>query len=287
LVFARFGQAGAIGNHLTVSDTRTRRPIPLHPVIVRSLGDATNRGRSAAESRGSESLGSDPPQWAADPAEAGVMLSVMMMSYPRRQQLRRLMRATRFAGCAAIAAAGSALLASANHASLAVALGAVAAGLGLWSRRALRLARRSRVGAESEAQVRRALKPLAREGWRLAHAVDWPGRGDLDHVLRSPSGMGFVIETKTLRYSRAHVLRTIDAARWLARKRRRYPCGVLPVVCVTRARRVEQFEEEALIVSLDRLMPALRHTRPLRRRSWSTRRSHEGETADNRPALRG
>ena len=92
----------------------------------------------------------------------------------------------------------------------------------------------------------------------MEHAVDWPGRGDLDHVLRSPSGMGFVIETKTLRYSRAHVVRTIDAARWLARKRRRYPRGVLPVVCVTRARRVERFEEDALVVSLDRLMTALR-----------------------------
>jgi hypothetical protein len=86
--------------------------------------------------------------------------------------------------------------------------------------------------------------------------------------------MGFVIETKTLRDSRAHVVRTIDAARWLARKRRRYPCGVLPVVCVTRARRGERFEEEALVVSLDRLMTTLRQTCPLQRRSWSTRRSH-------------
>jgi hypothetical protein len=97
-----------------------------------------------------------------------------------------------------------------------------------------------------------------REGWRVAHAVDWPGRGDLDHVLRSPSGICFVIETKTLRYSRAHVSRTVDAARWLAREQRRYPCGVLPVVCVTRARRIERFEEEALVVSLDCLTTALR-----------------------------
>ena len=44
-------------------------------------------------------------------------------------------------------------------------------------------------------------------GWRVTRTVDWPGRGDLDHVLRSPSGKGFVIETKTLRYSRAHVVR--------------------------------------------------------------------------------
>ena len=98
-------------------------------------------------------------------------------------------------------------------------------------------------------------------------------------MLRSPSGMGFVIETKTLRYSRAHVGRTIDAARWLARRRRRYPRGVVPVVCVTRARRVERFEDEALVVSLDRLMTALRQTRSLRRRRWSTQRSQQRATA--------
>jgi hypothetical protein len=150
---------------------------------------------------------------------------------------------------------------------------------GLLSRRALRLADRSRVGAESEAQVRRALERRGREGWRVTHGVHWRDSGDLDHVLRSPAGMGFVIETKTLRYSRAHVLRTTDAARWLARRRRRYPRGVVPVVCVTRARRVERFEDEALVVSLDRLLPALRQTRSLRRELWSTRGSQERATA--------
>ena len=207
------------------------------------------------------------------------MLTVMTVSYPRRQQVRRLMRAAKLAAGAMIALIGAVLLASAGHQGLALSLGAAAAVLGLSSRRALRLARRSGVGADSEAEVRRALEQLARQGWRVAHGVDWPGRGDLDHVLRSLSGMGFVIETKTLRYSRAHVVRTVQAARWLARKRRRYPCGVLPVVCVTRARRVERFEEEALVVSLGCVMTALRQTRALRRRSWSTRRSHERETA--------
>jgi hypothetical protein len=166
-----------------------------------------------------------------------------------------------------IALIGAVLLASAGHPGLALSLGAAAAVLGVLSSRALRLARRSGVGADSEAEVRRSLEQLAHQGWRVTHGVDWPGRGDLDHVLRSPSGMGFVIETKTLQYSRAHVVRTVDAARWLERKRRRYPCGVLPVVCVTRARRVEHFEGAALVVSLDRLMRALCQTRPLRRRS--------------------
>jgi hypothetical protein len=215
------------------------------------------------------------------------MLSAVLASYPRRQQLRRLMRATRYAGGAAIASGYAVVLASAGYAGPAAALGAFAIALGFLSRRTLRLAGRSRVGAESEARVRRALEPLTREGWRVRHAVDWPGRGDLDHVLRSPSGMGFLIETKTLRYTRAHLARTVETARWLARRRWRYPAGVRPIICVTRARQVEHIEDEVLVVSLDRLVPALRRTRPLRRRSWSTRRSRERETADQRPAPRG
>ena len=129
----------------------------------------------------------------------------------------------------------------------------------LWaSRRALRLAARSRVGAESETLVRRELERLARDGWRVRHAVDWPGRGDLDHVVRAPSGTGFVIETKTLRWTHAHLARTSDAARWLARRRRRYPRGVVPVLCVTRARHVQHVADDVLVVSLDRFVASLR-----------------------------
>jgi hypothetical protein len=211
----------------------------------------------------------------------------MTVNYARRQQWRRLMTAASRAARASVALVAAALAAAADDPELALLLALLSGGLALASRHSLRLAARSRVGAASEAQVRRALEPLARKGWRVAHAVDWPGRGDLDHVLRAPSGMGFVIETKTLRYTRAHLARTVDSARWLARRRSRYPAGVCPVICVTRARRVKHIEDEVLVVSLDRLMPALRRTRPLRRRSWSTRRSHERETADQRPAPRG
>jgi hypothetical protein len=104
------------------------------------------------------------------------MLNAVTVSYPRRQQVRRQMRATRLAAGAMIASVGAVLLASAGYAGLAFSLGAVAVVFGLLSRRTLRLARCSRVGAESEAQVRRALEQLAREGWRVAHGVDWPGR---------------------------------------------------------------------------------------------------------------
>ena len=186
------------------------------------------------------------------------MLRAMTVSYPRRQQLRRLMRAVKLAAGAVIASIGAVLVASAGYAGIAFSLGAVAIGMGLLSRRALRLAGRSRVGAEAEAQVRRALEPLSREGWRVAHAVDWPGRGDLDHVLRSPAGTGFVVETKTLRYDRAHVVRTIAAARWLARRRRRYPGGVVPVICVARARSLERVDGTLLLVSSERLLTVLR-----------------------------
>ena len=83
--------------------------------------------------------------------------------------------------------------------------------------------------------------------------------GDLDHGLRAPSGIGFVIETKTARYTHAHALRTIHAARRLARRRRRYPGGALPVLCIARARHVERIDYDTLlVVSLDRLLPALR-----------------------------
>ena len=184
----------------------------------------------------------------------------MTLSYARRQQWRRLMTAASRAAGAVIALVAAALATAAEEVELGLLCALLSGVFALASHHSLGLAARSRVGAESEAQVCRALEPLVREGWRVEHAVDWPSRGDIDHVLRSPSGMGFVIETKTLRYSRAHVVRTLDAARWLARKRRRYPCGVLPIVCLTLARRVERFEEQVLVVSLDRLMRALRQT---------------------------
>jgi Nuclease-related domain len=181
-----------------------------------------------------------------------------MVSYPRRQRLRLLGRAGSRGALAAVALAAALLVAAANEPALAIMLAFLSAALGLASRHALRLAGRSRVGAKSEADVRRALEQLGREGWRVRHAVDWRGGGDLDHVVRAPSGIGFVVETKTLRFMRAHLSRTSDAARCLARGRRRYPRGVVPVLCLARARRVQRVDGEVLLVSLDRLVPSLR-----------------------------
>jgi hypothetical protein len=61
------------------------------------------------------------------------------------------------------------------------------------ARRWMRLARRSRVGADSEDEVRRALATLATEGWRLRHSLAWQGRGDIDSVAIAPTGMAFAI----------------------------------------------------------------------------------------------
>ncbi len=181
----------------------------------------------------------------------------MTVSYPRRQQLRRLTYAGTRAAQTVIALAAAALCVQRGEPVLATALALVAAALALSSRRALRLAGRSRIGAESEAQVRRSLEVLRRDGWQVRHAVGWPGGGDLDHLVRSPSGIGFVIETKTLRYRRAHVLRTVDMARWLARRRWRYPRGVRAVICLARAHCVERSDGSVLVVSGDRLIGAL------------------------------
>ena len=182
----------------------------------------------------------------------------MRASYASRQEWRSLRKAASRGAGAAVAILAAALAARANQAVLAVLLVLASGVLTLASRHALGLARRSRVGVESEMQVRRALQALARDGWHVRHAVDWPRGGDLDHVVRSPSGIGFVIETKTLRWNRVQLVRTIEAARCLGRRRRRYPRGVVPVICVVRARSLERRDGNLLIVSLDRLLPAVR-----------------------------
>jgi nuclease-like protein len=182
-----------------------------------------------------------------------------MPSTLSRQQWQRLGTATTRAAWAVLALLLAVTAAREGRAVLASALGVVAVALALASRRSLRLAARSRVGAASEALVRTALASLEREGWRVRHSLDWPGRGDLDHVVRAPSGMGFMIETKTARYTRAHphLVRAGDAAWWLGRRHWHYPSGVRPVICLARGRRVERFDDDVLVVSLDRLVSAL------------------------------
>jgi hypothetical protein len=119
------------------------------------------------------------------------------LKYPRRQQYRRLLRAS----IAAIGSTAAMLLAlgvaSAGAMSLAFVLLVVAVGFGFSARRWLGLAKRSRIGARSEDEVRHQLAALERQGWPVRHSLLWRGRGDIDSVAIAPSGLAFPIETKT------------------------------------------------------------------------------------------
>jgi hypothetical protein len=181
------------------------------------------------------------------------------LNYARRQQYRRLSRA----GWAAAGSVAAALLAlvvgAAGAASLAGLLLLIALGLGLYARRWLSLAGRSRVGARSEDEVQCALAPLEAEGWRLRHSLPWRGRGDIDSVAIAPTGIAIAIETKTRTYDSRHLARVREQAAWLSRRRRRWAGGgALGVMCLVRARGVERVERDVLVVSIDRLTHVLR-----------------------------
>ena len=180
------------------------------------------------------------------------------MSYPRRQQYRRLRRAA-ITIIGAVAAASLAVAAASQGAMpLAGILLLAALGLGAYARHWARLAGRSRVGAHSEEQVQRALAVLAAEGWRVRHSLLWQGSGDIDSVAIAPTGIGFAIETKTRSFDGQHLVRVREMALWLQARRRWCPAGALPVICVARAARLERVDAEVLIVSPDRLPAALR-----------------------------
>jgi hypothetical protein len=102
---------------------------------------------------------------------------------------------------------------------------AAAATLVAASHKAFRLARRARVGSDAEDAARSTLDRLADEGWDVSHGADWPGGGDIDHLVRSPGGLGFAIETKTWSFNRRQLDRTMYTARWAAGQRWRYPRG--------------------------------------------------------------
>ena len=181
------------------------------------------------------------------------------MSFPRRQQARRLRRATA-SGLAAVVAGGlAATAAGAGTTALAGSLALVMVALVLEARRWVRLAARSRVGARSEDAVRRALRGLEGEGWRLRHSLPCGGRGDIDSVAVAPTGLAFAIESKTRTFDARHLAQARQTAAWLYRHRRRW-CrrGALPVLCVVRAHGLERVEDGVLVVSLDRLVSALR-----------------------------
>jgi Nuclease-related domain len=184
---------------------------------------------------------------------------MLVWSFPRRQQYRRLRRAAARSAVGLVACASAVIVARAGVWAVAVALLLVAVGLFVGARRWLRLATRSRVGARSEDEVRRALAALEPAGWRLRHSLSFGGRGDIDSVAIAPTGIAFVIETKTRTFEDRHLAAARAMAVWLYRRRRRW-CrrGALPVLCVVRARAVERIDDGVLIVSVERLVGALR-----------------------------
>jgi hypothetical protein len=126
----------------------------------------------------------------------------------------------------------------------------------------VRLAGRSRVGARSEDDVRRALAPLEAEGWRLRHSLPWRGRGDIDSVAIAPTGVAVAIETTTKTYDERRLAGVRQEAVWLSRRRRRW-CrhGAVAVLCLARAHGVQRLGRDVLVVSIDRLAAALRTRR--------------------------
>jgi hypothetical protein len=150
-------------------------------------------------------------------------------------------------------------VANAGAVSAAGLLLTLALGMGLYARHWLSLAQRSRVGARSEDEVRRALARLEGERWRLRHSLPWRRRGDIDSLAIAPNGVAFAIETKTRTYDGRHVARVREQASWLWR---RVGAGVGAVpsrwVCLVRAHGVERVEQGVLVVSIDRLIPVLR-----------------------------
>ena len=116
----------------------------------------------------------------------------------------------------AMASAGTGLLALAaigvGAFSAAGVLLVLALGSGLYARHWISLAGRSRVGARSEDEVRRALEHLQAEGWRLRHSLPWRGRGDIDSLAIAPTRVAFAIETKTMSFDDRHLSRVRDQA---------------------------------------------------------------------------
>ena len=183
------------------------------------------------------------------------------LSYPRRQQYGRITRALQRGLLATVALALALAAAGARLATVALGFALLAAGLAIDSRRSLRLARRSRIGANSEEKVRAELAILEHEGWRIHHSLRWHRGGDIDHLALAPAwtALAFAIETKTRSYTVRDLERSREVAGWLTTNRRGW-CGrgALPVLCLAGARRVERWEDGVAVVSLDRLTPVLR-----------------------------
>ena len=108
-----------------------------------------------------------------------------MVSYARRQQVRRLRQATSRGALAAVALAAAVLVAAAGELGLSLALLVLAGGLAAASRRAVHLAARSRVGAD-----RRRTCGGRLSGWSATDGrFDTPSTGRAAGISTMSSGL--------------------------------------------------------------------------------------------------
>jgi hypothetical protein len=75
--------------------------------------------------------------------------------------------------------------------------------------------------------------------------VVFPGRGDIDHVVKVPGGPYFAIETKTTRFNRRDLDRTVAVARFVAGRGRHH----VPTIAIltTAARRGTSLERGVIV----------------------------------------
>ena len=181
------------------------------------------------------------------------------LNYARRQQYRRLSRAGRAAAGSVAAALLALVVGGAERRRSPGCCSSSRSG----SASTLATGSRSPVVAASVLARRTRCSVRSRrwraEGWRLRHSLPWRGRGDIDSVAISPTGIAVAIETKTRTYDGRHLARVREQAAWLSRRRRRWTRnGALGVMCLVRARGVERVEQDVLVVSIDRLTDVLR-----------------------------
>ncbi len=112
-------------------------------------------------------------------------------SFPRQLQHRRMLRAATIGATGLAACTLTVAAARFGATAIAAVLTLIAVTLLIDARRWWRLAGRSRIGAESEDEVRHALAALEADGWRLRHSLAYGGRGDIDSVAIAPTGIGF------------------------------------------------------------------------------------------------
>ncbi|HEV3230167.1 MAG TPA: nuclease-related domain-containing protein [Solirubrobacteraceae bacterium] len=100
-----------------------------------------------------------------------------------------------------------------------------------WSR--LDRARDFRRGGDGERRVGRRLAALERRGWIVAHDVRKPTGGNVDHLVASPGGRVYTIETKLNRFGRPELAQARRHAQWAARRLR---VPATPILCVANGR---------------------------------------------------